>query len=208
MTRLLHRRSSGLCYDRFVTRMRRYLLIFLAFCCLSTVSSGQPGPPAPPKLILVVSVDQMRFDFLERFAPLYRSGLRTLLERGAVFSNAKYRHAATETGPGHSVLMTGSDPETLWHRRERVVGPVSQARRQRGRRPCTVADRRVRPGRLAGKPADVYGRRRAEKQESRARMSSASAPRIVRPFSWRGIVPMRPIGSRTLVATSSPAATT
>jgi len=91
--------------------MRRYLLIFLAVCCLSTVSSGQPGPPAPPKLILVVSVDQMRFDFLERFAPLYRSGLRTLLERGAVFSNAKYRHAATETGPGHSVLMTGSDPK-------------------------------------------------------------------------------------------------
>ena len=75
--------------------------------------SGQSAPPAPPKLILVVSVDQMRFDFLDRFAPLYRSGLKTLLERGAVFSNAKYRHAATETGPGHSILLTGSDPSTL-----------------------------------------------------------------------------------------------
>jgi hypothetical protein len=26
----------------------------------------------------------MRFDFLDRFAPLYRSGLKTLIERGAV----------------------------------------------------------------------------------------------------------------------------
>jgi len=54
--------------------MRRYLLMLLAVCCLSTVSSGQSEQPRPPKLILVVSVDQMRFDFLERFAPLYRSG--------------------------------------------------------------------------------------------------------------------------------------
>ncbi len=64
----------------------------------------------PPKLILVISIDQMRSDFVDRFAPLYRSGLKTLIDRGAVFSNAKYRHAANETGPGHSVLLTGSDP--------------------------------------------------------------------------------------------------
>ncbi len=165
MIRLLHRPQKVLCYDRFVTHMRRYLLIFLAVCCLSTVSSGQSAPPAPPKLILVVSVDQMRFDFLERFAPLYRSGLKTLLERGAVFSNAKYRHAATETGPGHSILLTGSDPKhsgivanDWWDPYlKRVVNVVDD--------PVQTTDRRVRPGRFAGKPADVYGRRCAEKQE-------------------------------------------
>ena len=92
--------------------MRRYLLIVLAVCCVSTVGSGQSTPPpAAPKLILVVSIDQMRSDFLDRFASLYRSGLKTLLDRGAVFSNAKYRHAATETGPGHSIILTGSDPK-------------------------------------------------------------------------------------------------
>jgi predicted AlkP superfamily pyrophosphatase or phosphodiesterase len=90
--------------------MRKILLAVLVVCSVSIPGSGQSAPPAPPKLILVVSIDQMRFDFLERFAPLYRSGLKTLLERGAVFSNAKYRHAATETGPGHSILLTGSDP--------------------------------------------------------------------------------------------------
>ena len=78
---------------------------------LSTVGASQAPPAAtPPKLILVISIDQMRSDFVDRFAPLYRSGLKTLIDRGAVFSNAKYRHAANETGPGHSVLLTGSDP--------------------------------------------------------------------------------------------------
>ena len=91
--------------------MRTCLLALFAVCCLSTVGSGQTAPPAPPKLILVIAVDQMRFDFLDRFAPLYRSGLKTLIDRGALFTNAKYRHAATETGPGHSILLTGSDPK-------------------------------------------------------------------------------------------------
>jgi predicted AlkP superfamily pyrophosphatase or phosphodiesterase len=90
--------------------MRRCLLALLAVCCASTVASSQSTPPAPPKLILVIAIDQMRSDFVDRFAPLYRSGLKTLIDRGAVFSNAKYRHAANETGPGHSVLLTGSDP--------------------------------------------------------------------------------------------------
>lgn len=90
--------------------MRKYLLALVAACCVTTVGLGQSAAP-PPKLILVVAIDQMRFDFLERFAPLYRSGLKTLNERAAVFTNAKYRHAATETGPGHSVLLTGADPK-------------------------------------------------------------------------------------------------
>src|SRR5262245_134618 len=92
---------------------RKILLTLVALCCLSAAGRGQSAPSSqpPPKLILVIAIDQMRFDFLERFAPLYRSGLKTLIERGAVFTNAKYRHAATETGPGHSILLTGSDPK-------------------------------------------------------------------------------------------------
>jgi predicted AlkP superfamily pyrophosphatase or phosphodiesterase len=80
-----------------------------------TLSAQQPAapPPArgtPPRLVLVLAIDQMRFDYLTRFAPLYTRGLRMLLDRGAVFTNAKYRHAATETGPGHSVILTGRHP--------------------------------------------------------------------------------------------------
>ena len=58
----------------------------------------------------MLSIDQMRVDYLSRFAPLFRGGLKRLIERGAVFNNAYYRHASTETGPGHSVLLSGRHP--------------------------------------------------------------------------------------------------
>lgn len=62
---------------------------------------------SPIKLVLAISVDQMRYDYLERFRPLFKHGFKTLLENGAVFTQARYRHANTETGPGHAVLMSG-----------------------------------------------------------------------------------------------------
>src|SRR5688500_2990163 len=75
-----------------------------------------PAPDPPLRLVLFVSVDQMRFDYLTRFESLFQGGLRTLLEEGAVFVNASYRHAGTETGPGHAVLLSGrngSHPGTV-----------------------------------------------------------------------------------------------
>lgn len=72
--------------------------------CPSEVSSSDV------KLIVVISVDQMRYDYLTRFEKFYNSGFRTLLEQGAVFTNAFYRHANTETGPGHAVILTGQHP--------------------------------------------------------------------------------------------------
>jgi hypothetical protein len=62
---------------------------------------------APPRLVVAISVDQMRYDYLVRFRPLFTSGLKALVERGAVFANARYRHANCETGPGHSVILSG-----------------------------------------------------------------------------------------------------
>jgi hypothetical protein len=66
--------------------------------------------PSRPKLVLVLSIDQMRFDYLTRFGPLFKGGLRRLLDHGAVFTHAMYAHADTETGPGHSVILSGRHP--------------------------------------------------------------------------------------------------
>lgn len=92
-----------------MSRMRRFLLLAAAAAWLSVHVAGAQTAPRP-RLVLVLSIDQMRFDYLTRFAPLYKGGLRTLLDRGAVFTNARYRHSATETGPGHSVILTGRHP--------------------------------------------------------------------------------------------------
>jgi predicted AlkP superfamily pyrophosphatase or phosphodiesterase len=83
-------------------------ILAIAYASLAVLSGQQPRPR--PKLVVVLSIDQMRVDYLTRFAPLYRGGLKTLIERGAVFNNAHYRHAATETGPGHAVLLSGRHP--------------------------------------------------------------------------------------------------
>jgi predicted AlkP superfamily pyrophosphatase or phosphodiesterase len=49
----------------------------------------------------------MHAEYLEHFAPLFKAGFKRLLDGGAVFSNAYYRHSNSETGPGHSVLLSG-----------------------------------------------------------------------------------------------------
>jgi len=91
--------------------MRRCLLVVLLLSTVLTASSSlAQNLPVKPRLVLVLSIDQMRFDYLTRFGPLYKGGLRMLLDRGAVFTNAKYRHSATATGPGHSVILSGRHP--------------------------------------------------------------------------------------------------
>ena len=84
----------------------RYILFFFVSVSIVTMTP-QPLRGEEPRLILVLSIDQMRYDYLTRFAPLYKGGFKTLLDQGAIFSNAMYRHANTETGPGHSVILSG-----------------------------------------------------------------------------------------------------
>ena len=88
--------------------MTRYLA--LAAVVVYVAVLGGQEPLVRPKLVIMLSIDQMRADYLTRFAPLFTGGLKQLIEHGAVFSNAKYRHAASETGPGHSVLLSGRHP--------------------------------------------------------------------------------------------------
>lgn len=62
---------------------------------------------ASPRLLVVVSVDQMRAEFLERGVP---GGGLERLRKGAVFVNARHGHAGTETCPGHAAILTGRHP--------------------------------------------------------------------------------------------------
>ncbi|HEY3131813.1 MAG TPA: alkaline phosphatase family protein [Acidobacteriota bacterium] len=73
-------------------------------------SAAQPEAAARPKLILMISVDQMRADYLTRFQDYYSGGLKWLSENGVVFENGYQNHAVTETGPGHSTLLSGMNP--------------------------------------------------------------------------------------------------
>ncbi len=64
-----------------------------------------------PRLILQITVDQLRGDLAARYyARLGEGGLRYLLDTGSVYTNAHHRHANTETIVGHTTLATGADP--------------------------------------------------------------------------------------------------
>ena len=68
-----------------------------------------PLPSGPPKLIVAISVDQYSADLFAQYRPHYRFGLARL-QQGAVFPSGFQSHAATETCPGHSTLLTGDHP--------------------------------------------------------------------------------------------------
>jgi hypothetical protein len=69
-------------------------------------------PPGTPRLMVMVVVDQLRADQLERVRPLLAEdgGLRRLVEEGVSYSQAHHGHAVTYTAPGHAALATGEHP--------------------------------------------------------------------------------------------------
>lgn len=88
--------------------MIRYLLLILAF----VTPPFAPQPDTKPKLIVLIAVDQMRGDYLDRFVQDFRGGYKRLREGGVVYTNADLNYASSETGPGHATLSTGAYPKT------------------------------------------------------------------------------------------------
>ena len=71
---------------------------------------AQAPPPDGPSLVLLLVVDQLSADYLERFGPLLQGGLARLMREGIVFTDAHQAHSVTETAPGHATLATGVRP--------------------------------------------------------------------------------------------------
>ncbi|HEX7781732.1 MAG TPA: alkaline phosphatase family protein [Sphingobium sp.] len=72
--------------------------------------AATPTPAAtPPKLIVAISVDQFSGDLFNEYRQHYVAGMKRMTE-GAVFPRGYQSHAATETCPGHSTILTGSRP--------------------------------------------------------------------------------------------------
>jgi predicted AlkP superfamily pyrophosphatase or phosphodiesterase len=65
-----------------------------------------------PKLVVLLVVDQMRGDYIDRFEGQWTGGLKRLVREGAWFREAAYPYAATETCVGHSTIATGALPAT------------------------------------------------------------------------------------------------
>ena len=69
-----------------------------------------PATPSRPKLVVVIVVDQMRADYIDKFRSHWNGGFKRLVDKGAWFREAAYPYAATETCVGHATISTGSVP--------------------------------------------------------------------------------------------------
>jgi predicted AlkP superfamily pyrophosphatase or phosphodiesterase len=115
--------------------MLRYIFCFI------TLSSAiaQPSADQKPKLVVGIVVDQMRQDYLYRFAPKFgNGGFKRLMNDGFMMRNAHYNYVPTVTGPGHASIYTGTTPAVHgvigndWYEKEskKVVNCVSDENQQ------------------------------------------------------------------------------
>ena len=91
-------------------------LAFLGLCPIFAASVLAAPPPTPepaaarPRLLLLVAVDQFRYDYLTRFRGDFKGGFDRLLREGASFTNAHLEHYPTVTAVGHSTMLSGAPP--------------------------------------------------------------------------------------------------
>lgn len=93
-----------------------FFLLFFIFTSLSAqkkkvTASFETVLPDKPKLVVGIVVDQMRYDFLYRYAEKYSSGgFKRLMNEGFNCRNNHYDYAPTVTAAGHAAIFTGSIP--------------------------------------------------------------------------------------------------
>ncbi|HKW46019.1 MAG TPA: alkaline phosphatase family protein [Gemmatimonadaceae bacterium] len=85
-------------------------IALFAMLMASTACAQQPN--SRPLLVVFLTIDQMRSDYLPRFDKQLTGGLARLYRSGAAFENAYQDHAITETAPGHSATLSGRFPRS------------------------------------------------------------------------------------------------
>src|SRR6185503_8152316 len=126
-------------------------LILIWILLFSSVGSAQRRTQSTiqkrPKLVLLIAVDQSRYDYLERFGDLFGpNGFRRLMRDGASWTQSNYDHMPTYTAPGHGTMMTGAYPAESG-----IVGN-EWLDRASGKRVTSVSDESVKL--LGGLPTD------------------------------------------------------
>lgn len=75
------------------------------------VRAAEPQTAQAPRLAVIIAVDQLRADYLTRFASYFgEGGFRRFTREGTAFSDNHYRFAVTKTAAGHATISTGVNP--------------------------------------------------------------------------------------------------
>src|SRR5687767_13730125 len=91
------------------SRVALFTLLIAAACAPPRTVMSQSAQR--PTLVVVLTVDQLRPDYLTLWEKQFNGGFARLL-RGAVFLNGFQDHANTETAPGHASILSGRFPRS------------------------------------------------------------------------------------------------
>ena len=91
--------------------MKKIILIAFAFSVILYSFQSKKSTQKKPKLVVGIVIDQMRYDYLTRFADRYsEKGFKRLLNDGFSLENAHYNLIPTYTAVGHASIYTGTTP--------------------------------------------------------------------------------------------------
>lgn len=86
-----------------ILRIIIFILIFILFNTRLDLN-------AKPKLIVVLVVDQIRYDYLPTFENYFTSsGFKKFIQNGVNFTNCKFDYIGTVTCVGHATISTGAN---------------------------------------------------------------------------------------------------
>ena len=87
------------------------VLLFTVHTVQAATAAVAPALPAPPRLVVVLVVDGLPNEQLQRYRDQFsQGGLRRLMDQGATFSNAHQAHGVTVTAVGHAAILSGAYP--------------------------------------------------------------------------------------------------
>ena len=90
--------------------MKRFTAL-LSFFILISACQEKKVKTNKPKLVIGIVVDQMRYDYLNRFSDRYgENGFKKLIKNGFSLENAHYSYIPTYTAVGHASIFTGTTP--------------------------------------------------------------------------------------------------
>lgn len=92
--------------------MRREIIPYIVMLAamVAVIGAIRERRQARTRLAVVVVVDQLRADLLDRYDDLFEGGFRRLRDRGYRFTTATQDHWWTETAAGHTAIATGAYP--------------------------------------------------------------------------------------------------
>ena len=118
----------------------------LVALCVAAPLAAAPAPRPRSKLIVAIAVDQFAADLFDSYRPYFTRGFKRV-SSGTVFRNGYQSHAATETCPGHSTILTGAHPA----RSGIIANNWFDAALAGEKKIYCVEDERSRPAPIAGK---------------------------------------------------------